>query len=49
MADAEIQRILVASGFEPILDSGPERTRAFIAAELERWMPIIKATGFKME
>jgi tripartite-type tricarboxylate transporter receptor subunit TctC len=49
MADADVQRILLASGFEPILDSGPEATRQFIAAELARWTPIIKATGFKME
>jgi tripartite-type tricarboxylate transporter receptor subunit TctC len=49
MADAEFQRILVTSGFEPILDSGPDATRQFIAAELTRWTPIMKATGFKME
>jgi tripartite-type tricarboxylate transporter receptor subunit TctC len=49
MADAEFQRILITSGFEPILDSGPDATRQFIAAELTRWTPIMKATGFKME
>jgi len=49
MADADVQRILLASGFEPILDSGPEATRQFIGAELARWTPIIKATGFKLE
>ena len=48
MADAEFQRILVTSGFEPILDSGPDATRQFIAAETTRWTPIMKATGFKM-
>jgi tripartite-type tricarboxylate transporter receptor subunit TctC len=49
MADAELQRMLIASGFEPILDSGPEATRQFISEELARWTPIMKATGFKME
>ena len=49
MADADVQRILVASGFEPILDSSPEATRQFISEELARWTPIMKATGFKME
>jgi tripartite-type tricarboxylate transporter receptor subunit TctC len=49
MADADVQRVLLTSGFEPILDSGPEATRQFITAELARWTPIIKATGFKME
>ena len=41
MGDADVQRILVSSGFEPILDSGPEATRQFIAEELARWTPII--------
>jgi len=49
MADADVQRILVASGFEPITDSGPEATRQFIAEELARWTPVMKATGLKME
>jgi tripartite-type tricarboxylate transporter receptor subunit TctC len=49
MADADIQRILVASGFEPITDSGPEATRLFITEELARWTPVVKVTGLKME
>jgi len=49
MADAEVQGVLVRSGFEPVLDSGPGATRAFIDEELRRWTPIMKATGFKME
>jgi tripartite-type tricarboxylate transporter receptor subunit TctC len=49
VADADVQRILLASGFEPVLDSGPEATRAFVTAELARWTPVMKATGFKME
>jgi tripartite-type tricarboxylate transporter receptor subunit TctC len=49
MTDTDLQRVLIASGFEPILDSGPEATRQFISEELVRWTPIMKATGFKME
>jgi tripartite-type tricarboxylate transporter receptor subunit TctC len=49
MADTEFQKMLVASGFEPMLDSGPDATRQFIAQEIARWTPIMKATGFKME
>src|SRR5581483_184526 len=49
VAEPDFQRILIASGFEPILDSGPDATRAFIAEEIARWTPIMKATGFKME
>jgi tripartite-type tricarboxylate transporter receptor subunit TctC len=49
VADEEFQKLLVASGFEPVLDSGPDATRRFIVEELKRWTPIMKATGFKME
>jgi tripartite-type tricarboxylate transporter receptor subunit TctC len=49
MADEEFQKVLIMSGFDPILDSGPEATRQFITEELARWTPIMKATGFKME
>jgi tripartite-type tricarboxylate transporter receptor subunit TctC len=49
IADNEVQAMLVASGFEPVLDSGPEAARAFIADEIARWTPIVRSTGFKME
>jgi tripartite-type tricarboxylate transporter receptor subunit TctC len=49
VADASFQDMLVRSGFEPILDSGPTQTRGFIAEETARWTPIIQATGFRME
>lgn len=49
VAEPEFQRILIASGFEPMPDFGPDETRAFIAEETARWTPIMKATGFKME
>ena len=49
VADPDFQRILIASGFEPLTDSGPEQTRAFVAEETARWKPVMKATGFKMD
>src|SRR5467141_124218 len=45
MADADVQRILIASGFEPILDSGTEPAQRLVAEETARWLPIVKATG----
>jgi tripartite-type tricarboxylate transporter receptor subunit TctC len=48
-ADADFQKSLITSGFEPILDSGPEATRAFIAEETARWVPVMKAANFKLE
>jgi tripartite-type tricarboxylate transporter receptor subunit TctC len=49
VAQEDFQRILAASGFEPILDSGPDAARKFVADETARWLPIMKATSFKME
>ena len=49
MADPEFQRILLGSGFEPTLASGPEHAQGHVSAELARWTPIMKATNFKVE
>ena len=49
MADDEMQKSLIRSGFEPVVDSGPDETDKMVASELARWAPIIKLTGFKME
>src|SRR5262249_20237317 len=48
-ADEALQKVLIASGFEPILDSGPEATDAFSGAATASWLPIMKAANFKME
>ena len=44
MSDPEFQKILVASGLEPISDT-PARAKAYIAEETARWAPIVKAIG----
>jgi tripartite-type tricarboxylate transporter receptor subunit TctC len=49
MKDAEVQKAIVNSGFEPILDSGPDAAQRMVASELARWNPIIRATGFKIQ
>jgi tripartite-type tricarboxylate transporter receptor subunit TctC len=49
MADAEFQRILATSGFEPTADSGPEQAQRLVSDELARWTPIMKSTNFKIE
>jgi tripartite-type tricarboxylate transporter receptor subunit TctC len=49
MAEADVQRILVTSGFEPITDSSPDATRQFVSEETVRWVPIMRAANFKME
>jgi tripartite-type tricarboxylate transporter receptor subunit TctC len=49
MLDENFQKPMITSGFEPILDSGPDAAQRMIADELGRWAPIMKATGFKVE
>jgi tripartite-type tricarboxylate transporter receptor subunit TctC len=49
MADADLQRLLITSGLEPELDASPEKTRAFLAADIARWTPIIRRIGLKLD
>jgi tripartite-type tricarboxylate transporter receptor subunit TctC len=49
MADRELQQLFIASGFEPILDAGPEQMRRFLEEDIARWTPIIKAIGLKLD
>ena len=49
MADPEIQKLMITSGFEPVLDSGPEAGQKEVESEYARWTPIIKRLGFKVE
>lgn len=49
LADAEFQKLLVASGFEPQHDMGPDETRHFVQEELARWTPVIKKIGLTLD
>ena len=46
-ADKEFQQKMVAAGFEPVTDSGPDETAKFVAEELVRWTPLLKASQIK--
>ena len=48
-ADPDFQRTLGTSGFETVLDSGPEAAQRLVSDELARWAPVMKATDFKLE
>jgi tripartite-type tricarboxylate transporter receptor subunit TctC len=48
MADREFQKRLIAAGFEPVTDSGPEQTANFVKEELVRWTPLLKASGIQI-
>lgn len=47
LADTDFQQKLVQSGFVPVLDSSPEKAQQFVDHERDRFLPVIKATGFK--
>ena len=49
MADQEFRHKLIASGFEPYLDSTPGAARRFVEDEIGRWTPVIKAIGLQLE
>src|SRR3954468_20068724 len=49
MADKDLQHRFVSAGFEPELDSSPEKARDILDQELAKWAPIIKAIGLKLD
>ncbi len=49
MADAAFRRELETLSIEPVLDSSPEQAARFIQAEMEKWRPVIQATGVSIE
>jgi tripartite-type tricarboxylate transporter receptor subunit TctC len=49
MADGTLQADLRALSIEPVADADPVKSAAYFSAEIERWGPIITASGAKME
>jgi tripartite-type tricarboxylate transporter receptor subunit TctC len=49
LADKDFRQRLIASGFEPYLDSSPEAARRLLKEEGDRLMPVITAIGLKLE
>ncbi len=49
MADETLQAELRALSIEPVADADPVKSAAYFSAESERWAPIIRASGAKME
>jgi len=49
MTDAQFRQAFVSSGFDPYPDSTPEKTQQFVEAEINRWTPIIKSLGLKLD
>lgn len=49
LAEPELRELYGKVGFETELESSPARLRAFLAAEITRWRPVIEATGYKID
>lgn len=49
LAGEGFRRTLTASGFEPMIGFGPQRSERFVREEIARWTPIIRATGARMD
>jgi tripartite-type tricarboxylate transporter receptor subunit TctC len=49
VAQPELQKLFIESGFEANLESGPDDMRKLLADEISRWAPIIKSAGLKLD
>jgi hypothetical protein len=48
MSDASLHQQLATLAIEATTDSSPAAATAYIRAEIERWRPVVEATGFKL-
>jgi tripartite-type tricarboxylate transporter receptor subunit TctC len=49
MVDSELQRMFITAGFEPDLDSNPDKARLILHNEIAKWTPVIKSIELKGE
>ena len=49
IADPELQKLYRAGGFEPELRNTPDVLRDYLASELAKWGPVVKASGFQIK
>jgi tripartite-type tricarboxylate transporter receptor subunit TctC len=49
MLDPELQKLYIASGFEPTPESTPAEARHFVEEEIARWTPVIRKIGLKLD
>jgi len=47
--DRSYQQMLIESGFEPDIDSSPDKLRLLMKDEIARWTPVVKAIGIKLD
>lgn len=49
LADADLQKLYAAAGFQADREASPERLGTYLKSELGRWKPVIEQSGFKLE
>jgi tripartite-type tricarboxylate transporter receptor subunit TctC len=49
LAERAYQQALIESGFEPTIDSSPEKFRRSLADDVALWAPVVKALGLKID
>jgi len=49
IAERAYQQVLIESGFEPDVDSNPEKFRRLIEDDIARWTPLVQAIGLKLD
>ena len=49
MAEAAFRQELQAISIAAVTESGPDHAARFIAAEMEKWRPVVRATGISIE
>jgi tripartite-type tricarboxylate transporter receptor subunit TctC len=49
LADEKYQQQLIATGFEPALDSSPEKVQRIVQDEIARWTPVIRQIGLRLD
>jgi tripartite-type tricarboxylate transporter receptor subunit TctC len=49
LAEQSYQQTLIEAGFEPTLDSNPEKFRRSLAADVTLWTPVVKRLGLKID
>jgi tripartite-type tricarboxylate transporter receptor subunit TctC len=49
LAERDYQQTLFESGFEPDLDSSPEKFRRSLEGDIARWTPVVNAIGLRLD
>src|SRR5437764_7336215 len=49
LAEKSYQQMLIEAGFEPDVDSTPDKYRRILEEDISRWTPVVKAIGVKLD